>query len=164
MDWFIFRPVSIGDLVRTCPVARVSCDWDVFASPSWKPSNHSVLEMSYTPREPLSPIWGCFKMTTTWYCSQNKPTNANPNPNPNTLTQGTLHPKQLKEESRWGAPLTSVWGRSPTYTSQGRETDIHPGDKLSCTYAYEVRWKVHLTQPPASENEQCHVLQPKLAD
>lgn len=41
--------------------------------------------------------------------------------------------------------------------SEGRERDIHPGDKLYCTYAYEVRSKIHLTQHPVAENDQCQV-------
>jgi len=127
----VFRPVSTGNLVRTRPLAHPSCDWGMFASTSWKPSNHSLLKIPHILIEPLSPTWGWCNMVTLWYYSQNK----QKTPSPKTLKQGTLSPKPLKKkkESRWGGLLTSVWGRSPTYVSKGRQTDIHPGDKLFYT-------------------------------
>lgn len=132
MDWIIFRPASTGNL--TFSLAHVSCDWDMFASSSWKLSNHFILEMLYLSRKLLSPIWGWFKtMTCVILHSKQIKISLNSHPKSQALKQGTLPPEPLKEESRWGGPTKLSVRQIRASMSKGTETDSHPGDDLHCT-------------------------------
>lgn len=140
----------------------------MFASGTWKPNNHFILQMLYLSRRLLSPVWSWFKMMTMCEILHSKQikNHLNSHPNSQVLKYGTLSPQPLKEKSksRWGGPTKLSVREITACMNKGTETASHPGENLHCAYVCTQHQAEGAFNPAScSENDhhQVHFLQIK---